>query len=68
MTTSRRSFLRTSGLSIAALAIGTHKLLASQDPDIYLGIQLYTVRADMEKDPAGTLRKLSDMGYQYVEQ
>jgi len=67
MTTSRRSFLRTSGLSIAALAIGTHKLLASQDPDIYLGIQLYTVRADMEKDPAGTLRKLSDMGYQYVE-
>jgi sugar phosphate isomerase/epimerase len=67
MTSTRRSFLKTSGLSLAALAIGQHKLWAAEDPDIILGIQLYTVRADMDKDPAGTLRKLADMGYRYVE-
>ncbi len=67
MTTSRRIFLKTGGLSIAALAIGSHKLMATTDPEMYLAIQLYTVRADMEKDPSGTLKKLADIGYRYVE-
>jgi sugar phosphate isomerase/epimerase len=49
MTTSRRKFLKTSGLSVAALAIGSHKLFAADDPDVFLGIQLYTVRADRER-------------------
>jgi sugar phosphate isomerase/epimerase len=66
MTTTRRSFLKTSGLSVAALAIGSQKLMAAY-PDKYLGVQLYTVRADMDKDPSGTLRKLAEMGYKYVE-
>ncbi len=66
MTTTRRNFLKTSGLSVAALAIGSHRLMAAY-PDKYLGIQLYTVRNDMYKDPAGTLKNLSDMGYRYVE-
>lgn len=67
MSTSRRGFLKTSGLSFAALALGSHKLMASADPDIYLAIQLYTVREDMKKDPSGTLKKISDIGYKYVE-
>ena len=67
MTTSRRNFLKTSGLSFAALAMGTHKLMAAADPDVYLAIQLYSVREDMKKDPSGTLKKLSDIGYKYVE-
>src|SRR5450432_2045390 len=66
MSTSRRKFLKTSGLSVAAFAIGS-KLMAAADPVIYLGLQLYTVRDDMGKDPSGTLKKLSDMGYKYVE-
>jgi sugar phosphate isomerase/epimerase len=66
MTTTRRNFLKTSGLSVAALAIGSQKLMAAY-PDKYLGIQLYTVRDDMDKDPSGTLRKLAEMGYKYVE-
>jgi sugar phosphate isomerase/epimerase len=32
-----------------------------------MGIQLYTVREDMKKDPAGTLKQLAAMGYRYVE-
>lgn len=31
------------------------------------GIQLYSVRDDMKKDPLGTLQALAKMGYQYVE-
>jgi sugar phosphate isomerase/epimerase len=67
MSTTRRTFLKTSGLSVAALAFGTHKLLAAADSTTYLAIQLYTVRDDMSKDPSGTLKKLSDIGYKYVE-
>ncbi len=67
MTTSRRTFLKTGGLSAAALALGSSKIFAAADPDIYMGIQLYTVRAEMKADPAGTLKKLSGMGYRYVE-
>ena len=67
MTTSRRTFLKTGGLSAAALALGSSKIFAAADPDIYMGIQLYSVRAEMKADPAGTLKKLSGMGYRYVE-
>ena len=67
MSTSRRKFLQTSGLSIAALALGSHKLFANPISSAYLAVQLYTVREDMGKDPSGTLKKISDMGYKYVE-
>ncbi len=36
MSTSRRNFLKTSGFSVAALAIGSHKLFAAY-PDKYIG-------------------------------
>lgn len=32
-----------------------------------IGIQLYMVRDDMKKDPAGTLKKLGQMGYTQIE-
>ncbi len=67
MSTTRRNFLKTGGFTVAALALGTHKLMAAASPGIYLGIQLYTVRDDMDKDPSGTLKKLGEMGYKYVE-
>jgi sugar phosphate isomerase/epimerase len=35
--------------------------------DIILGIQLYSVREDMKKDPLGTLKQLAAMGYKNVE-
>jgi len=35
--------------------------------DFKLGIQLYSVRDDMEKDMEGTLKALSEMGYEVVE-
>ncbi len=41
--------------------------MAAAKPNTILAIQLYTVREDMRKDPSGTLKQLSDMGYNYVE-
>ncbi len=32
-----------------------------------IGLQLYTVRDDMDKDPKGTLKAIADMGYSHVE-
>ena len=34
---------------------------------IKIGIQLYSVRGDMERDMEGTLAKVAAMGYEYVE-
>ena len=32
-----------------------------------VGLQLYSVRDDMEKDFYGTLKKVKEIGYDYVE-
>jgi sugar phosphate isomerase/epimerase len=67
MSHSRRTFLKNSALAIAAASILPATSFASFRKKRITGIQLYTVREDMSKDPAGTLKKLAEMGYQYVE-
>ena len=64
---SRRSFIKYSGLAVAAASILPNSLLAATQAKETLGIQLYSVRDDMKKDPAGTLAKLAGMGYKHVE-
>lgn len=66
MTTTRRTFLKQSSAALAGVAVSSH-LLRSAKADKLTGLQLYSVREDMQKDPAGTLKALSDMGYKYVE-
>ncbi|HTX76964.1 MAG TPA: sugar phosphate isomerase/epimerase [Terracidiphilus sp.] len=63
---SRRSFLINTPAAALALAAGAHRILADS-PGASPGIQLYTVGADMQKDPAGTLHALRQIGYVYVE-
>lgn len=36
-------------------------------PKKLIGLQLYSVREEMKKDPLGTLKQLSAMGYRYAE-
>jgi sugar phosphate isomerase/epimerase len=64
---SRRSFLKTSSLASAGLlaAPSFGSLLDYKKWDI--GLQLYTVRDAMDKDPAGTLAKVAQIGYNMVE-
>ncbi len=68
MKTSRRTFIRTSSIA-AAGAIIMPKALSLLSPigKGIVGLQLYSVRADMSKDPYGTLKQLKEMGYVYVE-
>jgi sugar phosphate isomerase/epimerase len=67
MSQSRRTFLKNSALAVAAAGILPDTSFASFKKKRIVGIQLYTVREDMSKDPAGTLKKLAEMGYHYVE-
>lgn len=66
MTISRRKFIKNSSLTLAGISF-LPSVIKTKKPGDILGVQLYTVRDDMKKDPAGTLKKLSLMGYKYVE-
>ncbi|MES2996344.1 MAG: sugar phosphate isomerase/epimerase [Verrucomicrobiota bacterium] len=65
----RRNFLRTT--TAAAAAFSTGNAFAALAADVQyrknIGIQLYTLRGPLGKDPAGTLVKVAEMGYKQVE-
>ena len=42
-------------------------IYAAQKNKTLTGVQLYSVRDDMKKDPLGTLKQLAEMGYRHVE-
>ena len=67
MNTSRRSFIQKTALAIAGSSVFSKSLLAAASPKFITGIQLYSVRDDMKKDPLATLKALANMGYKYVE-
>jgi len=67
MTTSRRTFLKNSAVLIAGTALLSKTSFAAPKPNEILGLQLYSVRDDMKKDPIGTLTQLAKMGYKNVE-
>jgi sugar phosphate isomerase/epimerase len=63
---SRRNFLKTSSLALAGLATQDLHFLDSRKVK-HLGVQLYSVRDDMFKDPKGTIETVARMGYREVE-
>jgi sugar phosphate isomerase/epimerase len=67
MNRSRRKFIKTSALAVAGAALMPDILLAKPKKIERLGLQLYSVRDAMGKDPAGSLKKLADMGWGHVE-
>ncbi len=64
MTFSRRHFFPLAAGAFAAAATPRN---AWADHSLPVGLQLYTVNADLMKDPAGTLKKISQIGYTEVE-
>jgi sugar phosphate isomerase/epimerase len=70
---SRRDFLRiTAAGTIGALILRSEAMNAAafQSPfnkNTPIGLQLYTIRDDMKKDPRGSLKKVSDLGYKLLE-
>lgn len=62
--TTRRSFIKTTSLASAVLFIKPEHLNFNHS---YIGLQLYTVRDAMAKDPIATLAKVAKLGYNSVE-
>ena len=73
--TTRRDFVRTTAAALGALTLPgtdprTHLLThppANPDRIERIGVQLYTVRGEMEKDFDGTLGKVAEIGFKEVE-
>jgi sugar phosphate isomerase/epimerase len=67
MIKSRREFIKLSG----ALAVGSFllpKCTSSTTSKLNnVGVQLYSVRAEMLADPIGTLKRLAQIGYKQIE-
>ena len=64
---SRRKFLSTAALGGAVLAMDHPALQFIAPPGIQAGLQIYSVRDAVAKDPAGVLKSLHDMGYRKLE-
>lgn len=65
---SRRSFVMRAGLASAAVAASGFPSLAWADPlGLPIGIQLYTVGADLRNDAAATVKQIAQIGYKEVE-
>jgi len=68
MNTSRRKFIKNNAMVLAGSALLPKILSAAKNKiDHILGVQLYSVRDDMHKDPSGTLKQLKSAGFEYVE-
>ena len=76
----RREFLKTSVagatgvLTLGAYACGSGKKQDAETEDAVkaaagmgVGLQLYSIRDAMKADAAGSLKKIGDMGYRYIE-
>src|SRR4051812_23986375 len=62
--TTRRSFIKAISLASAAF-LASPRLFAFDHK--YIGLQLYTVRDAMATDPAGTIAKVAQIGYNSLE-
>jgi len=65
---SRREFTATVGTTLGALAAaGLPGRQAAEPPSRRIGLQLYTVRDNLDRDFEGTLAQLAHIGYREVE-
>jgi sugar phosphate isomerase/epimerase len=65
----RRDFMRTTALGLGAVAAGTQwpLRLRANPLGLPIGLQLYTLRDQLNKDVSGTLKQVAGIGYKEVE-
>jgi sugar phosphate isomerase/epimerase len=63
----RREFIKNGAFAMAGAAAFSSDLCASKKEKHIVGVQLYSIREDMKKDPLNGLKKLAEMGYTHVE-
>ena len=67
---SRRRFLHLTGLGFAGLVMAPYSISCNaieQTHSAKLSMQLYTVRNELAKDIPGTLKRIKEIGFNYVE-
>lgn len=64
---SRRSFIKFISLGSLALTLPGFDLLSKIKPKAQIGIQLYTVRREIETDFEGVIKKIAEIGYKGIE-
>jgi len=67
MKSNRRTFIKTGALAFAGTAVLNNSLFAAPEQKGITGLQLYSIRDDMSRDPLGSLAKLAATGYEYLE-
>jgi sugar phosphate isomerase/epimerase len=67
MKSNRRTFIKTGALAFAGTTVLNHSLFAAPGQKGITGLQLYSIRDDMSRDPLGSLTKLAETGYEYIE-
>ena len=67
MNTSRRNFIKKSAIALAAATLIDKPSFAGNVKEDRVGVQLYSIREEMAKDPLGSLKQIAIMGYRNVE-
>lgn len=67
MVNSRRNFIKNTTIAAAGVMVAPSNLFASEKAKSLIGVQLYSVRANMKENPIATLEQLAKMGYKHVE-
>jgi sugar phosphate isomerase/epimerase len=67
MKPSRRNFIKTGTLAVTAAAVFNKSAWASGLMADKVGVQLFSIRDDMNRDPLGSLKQIAEMGYRNVE-
>jgi sugar phosphate isomerase/epimerase len=63
----RRTFVKTGTIALTGTALLGNTFCSSPIKSGMTGLQLYSVRDDMAADPLGSLTRLAEMGYIYLE-
>ncbi|MBX2928138.1 MAG: sugar phosphate isomerase/epimerase [Saprospiraceae bacterium] len=65
----RRKFLRATAVASAGLAANPFHFCtpALKNDVVEIGLQVYTLREELKTDVEGTLRKVAELGYNYIE-
>ncbi len=63
----RRNFIKKAGLFTSAALLPLPSFALSTPPKFKMGLQLFTIRDAMAKDPLDALKKVAVLGYQDLE-
>ena len=65
----RRTFLRSASMGVTAVVVGSQfpEFLRADPYGKPIGLQLYTLREQLEKDVTGTIQQVATIGYRDVE-